>query len=70
MHPESHTGWKGQVKESIYSGKSVLYKIETDLGSVQVAEDSKSEWKVGQMVSLELPESEVLVYRNDTGELI
>ncbi len=62
--------WKGRIVGCAYTGSTTIYEIETGQGIIKSVQDANGPWTIGEDISLSVPESQVLVYRHDTGDLL
>lgn len=63
-------GLKGKIIDRTYTGKSLIYKIDTASSSLDVEADSVSKWEVGDCVTIDVDLSKLMVFRKDTGGIL
>lgn len=67
---DDSVGIKGRVADRTYTGKSMIYKIETASSSLDVEAAIDSKWQVDDCVSVDVEISKLMVYRKDTGGIL
>lgn len=67
---EKSSNLKGIVKDKSYTGKSILYKVVVKDTIMEIVDGPMSKWQVGQEVALDIDTSQLMVFRQDNGEMI
>lgn len=70
IKPSDKKGLNGKIVDNIYTGKSMIYKIQTDSSILDVEGYISSNWQIGDLVSVDVELDKLMVYRKDTGGII
>ncbi|MCT4633253.1 MAG: ABC transporter ATP-binding protein [Firmicutes bacterium] len=63
-------GLKGKIIDKTYTGKSMIYKIETASSALDVEGNMSYDFQIGDSVSVDVDLKKLMVYRKDTGGII
>lgn len=61
---------KGIIMDRSYTGKTILYKVAVQDIIMEIADEPISNWQIGQEVAVDIDTSQLMIFRQDNGEMI